>query len=83
MNYIDRLRSIDEGLWQKFTHQDDDQQGYQEPDLRELITSVKEIVKGYYKFAEEKLIDRWIREIINELAKRDRKAGSFMTNLLD
>lgn len=83
MQYIDSLRSLDEGLWQKFTHQDDDHQGYKEPDLRELITSVQETVKGYYKFVEEKLVKRWIREMITELAKQDRKAGSFMTNFLD
>lgn len=83
MQYIESLRSLDEGLWQKFTHQDDEHQGYQEPDLRELITSVQETVKDYFPFAEEKLVDRWIREMISELAKQDRKAGSFMTNFLD
>lgn len=83
MQYIDSLRSLDEGLWQKFTHQDDEQQGYQEPDLRELITSVQETVTGYFPFAEDNLVKRWIREMITELAKQDRKVGSFMTNFLD
>jgi hypothetical protein len=56
---------------------------YEAPDPKELSEELTEIIMDNYRFVDEKLVRKWMYQILDHLADMEKRAAKYVSNLVD